>query len=205
MKTLSELRNDGYKDLEGRWGNAVVLTIVYLLVASGVSYLFGKISENISLLSSILLFPMAWGYTTAFLDNTRGIAGKPLDIANLWNGYKDFMRIAVTYLLTQIYIVLWTLLLIVPGIIKGYSYAMVPYILRDDPTISGNRAIELSMQMMEGNKMRLFTLHLTFIGWIVLACLTLGIGFLFVMPYIESTIANFYEELKGNTPVSTNP
>lgn len=205
MKTLSELRNDGYKDLEGRWGNAVVLTIVYLLVASGVSYLFGKISENISLLSSILLFPMAWGYTTAFLDSTRGIAGKPLDIANLWNGYKDFMRIAVTYLLTQIYIVLWTLLLIVPGIIKGYSYAMVPYILRDDPTISGNRAIELSMQMMEGNKMRLFTLHLTFIGWIVLACLTLGIGFLFVMPYIESTIANFYEELKGNTPVSTNP
>lgn len=205
MKSLSELRNDGYKDLEGRWGNAVVLTLVYVLVSSAISALIGEVSENISLLSTLIIFPMTWGYNIAFLDNTRGTNGKPLDLSYLWNGYHDFSRIVGTYLLTYIYVILWSLLLIVPGIIKGYSYAMVPYILRDDSSISYNKAIEMSMNMMEGNKLRLFKLHLTFLGWLLLAILTLGIGLLFVAPYVQSTTAHFYEELRGNIPVSTNP
>ncbi len=199
MKSLSELRNDGYNDLEGRWGNAVILTLVYLIVSSVTQILCG------GLLSILILPPMMWGFDIAFLDNTRGTNSKPLDLSYLWNGYKDFSRVIGTYLLGLLYIVLWSLLLIVPGIIKRYSYAMLPYILRDDPNISYNDAIELSMEMMDGNKWRLFLLDLSFIGWYLLALLTLGIGFLFLTPYMKSTYANFYEELKGNVPVSTNP
>lgn len=199
MKSLSELRDDGYNDLEGRWGNAVILTLVYLIVSSVTQILCG------GLLSILILPPMMWGFDIAFLDNTRGTNSKPLDLSYLWNGYKDFSRVIGTYLLGLLYIVLWSLLLIVPGIIKRYSYAMLPYILRDDPNISYNDAIELSMEMMDGNKWRLFLLDLSFIGWYLLALLTLGIGFLFLTPYMRSTYANFYEELKGNIPVSTNP
>ena len=204
MKSLSELRDDGYNDLEGRWGNAVILTLVYHLlytVLSGIicSFVF------ISLLSSILLFPVVWGFSIAFLDNTRGTNSKPLDLSYLWNSYNDSSRVIGTYILKSIYIFLWSLLLIIPGIIKRYSYAMTPYILRDDPNISYNDAIELSMEMMDGNKWRLFLLDLSFIGWYLLALLTLGIGFLFLTPYIESTYANFYEDLKDDIPVSTTP
>lgn len=204
MKSLSELRNDGYDDLEGRWGNAVVLTLVYHLLYSVLSSIICSLI-GISLLSTVLLFPLLWGFEIAFLDNTRGTNSKPLDMSYLWNGYKDSSRIIGTYLLKKIYIILWSLLLIVPGIIKSYSYAMVPYILRDDPNISYNDAIELSMEMMEGYKWKLFLLDLTFIGWFLLSLLTLGIGFLFLTPYIQSTYANFYEDLKVNIPVSTNP
>ncbi len=95
-----------------------------------------------------------------------------------------------------VYIFLWTLLLVIPGIIKAIAYSQTFYILAEDPTISSEAAINKSMAMMDGHKMDYFVLMLSFIGWALLSILTLGIGFLFLMPYIQVTSANFYLNLK---------
>lgn len=100
-------------------------------------------------------------------------------------------------LLRAIYIFLWTLLLIIPGIVATYSYAMTPYILLEHPELSANEAIKQSKQLMSGNKWRLFCLEFSFIGWYILSVLTLGIGFLWLNPYIEASKAAFYRDLVG--------
>jgi hypothetical protein len=109
-------------------------------------------------------------------------------------------------LLQTVYTVLWSLLLVIPGIIKSYSYAMTSFILKDEPEMKNNAAIEKSMAMMEGNKMKLFMLDLSFIGWAILCIFTFGIGFLFLQPYVAISRAAFYEDLKaqqgGNVEVN---
>lgn len=104
----------------------------------------------------------------------------------LWRGFLNF---------------LWFLLLIIPGIVKSYAYSQVPYILADNPNIGYNRAVELSKQMTHGHKFRMFVLDLSFLGWILLGLLALGIGVLFVQPYINSTKAELYLELRHNALV----
>ncbi len=101
-----------------------------------------------------------------------------------------------TMLLRTIYLILWTLLLIIPGIIKSYAYRMVPYILADNPSIGASRAIELSNEMTQGEKWEMFVLDLSFIGWYLVGLLALGIGVLFVMPYEDATKAELYLHLR---------
>jgi Predicted integral membrane protein len=127
------------------------------------------------------------------LDVIRGIK---LDFARLFDGFKDYGRILGTMLLTTVYTFLWTLLLVIPGIMKSYSYAMTLFILKDYPELQYDAAIEKSMAMMSGHKMKMFLLDLSFIGWAILCCFTLGIGFLFLAPYVEASHAAFYEDLK---------
>ncbi len=139
------------------------------------------------------MIPLEWGFAIMFLMLVRG---EKLDISRMFDGYKDFLRIFCTMLLQKVYIFLWTLLLIIPGIIKAFSYAMTSYILKDNPEIKNNEAIEKSMQMMQGHKMDLFLLYLSFIGWAILSVLTLGIGFIFLTPYVNAAVSHFYEDLK---------
>ena len=101
-------------------------------------------------------------------------------------------------LLMGIFISLWSLLFIIPGIIKAFSYAMTPYILEENPELSANEAIDRSRAMMRGHKFDLFWLYLSFIGWAILCLLTAGIGFLWLIPYISTTQAAFYEEVKAD-------
>jgi uncharacterized membrane protein len=95
-------------------------------------------------------------------------------------------------------IFLWTLLLIIPGIVKSYAYRMVPYILADNPRIDYRRAVELSNQMTMGYKLDIFILDLSFIGWYLLGALAFGIGILFVRPYEDTTNAELYLVLRKN-------
>ncbi|MDR0771905.1 MAG: DUF975 family protein [Candidatus Peribacteria bacterium] len=94
-----------------------------------------------------------------------------------------------------LYIFLWSLLLVIPGIIKGYSYALVPYLLRDNKKLEYNDVITKSRKLMDGHKFNLFVLDLSFLGWAILALLSFGIGFFWLIPYIETTRAAFYEDL----------
>ena len=98
--------------------------------------------------------------------------------------------------LMDLYVFLWSLLFVIPGIIKSYSYWMVPYITAANPNLSASRAFEISKKTMSGNKWRTFVLQLSFIGWDLLACLTFGIGFYFLAPYKETTYAELYATLK---------
>lgn len=109
------------------------------------------------------------------------------------NRYK---KVFFTMLLRSIYLILWTLLLIIPGIIKFYAYRMVPYILAENPDIGHKRAIKLSDEMTKGEKWDIFVLDLSFIGWFILGAMLLGIGVLFVQPYYDATNVELYLKLR---------
>ena len=121
---------------------------------------------------------------------------KELEVADLFTVYRDqFERSFLVELLMNIYIFLWALLLIVPGIVKSYSYAMAPYLMHDHPEMTASQAIDESMRLMEGNKMRLFMLDLSFIGWWLLCLITFGLLLFIVCPYQMTARAEFYREL----------
>lgn len=168
-----------------------VTTLVFGAVSGAASY--------IPVVGTILVaLPMMYGYSIVMLSVMRG---GEMNIGGLFDGFNDFGRIVGTKLLQAIYTFLWTLLLVIPGIIKNYSYAMTDFILKDQPELANNAAIEKSMAMMDGNKMKLFLLDLSFIGWAILCLFTFGIGFLFLQPYVQSAHAAFYEDLKAQTVV----
>lgn len=110
----------------------------------------------------------------------------------------EYSGIVKNMFLKNFYIGLWTLLFIIPGIIKSYEYRMVPYILTEDANISITEAIGRSREMTEGHKWDIFVLDLSFIGWGLLGLLFFGIGGIFVQPYIEATFARLYVVLSGN-------
>lgn len=108
-------------------------------------------------------------------------------------------------LLTGIFVFLWTLLFIIPGIIAGYSYAMAPFIMLENPNCGARQALSESKEMMRGNKWRLFCLEFSFIGWSILNIFTLGIGSLWLNPYMEVSRAAFYREISGTSFVQDAP
>ncbi len=111
---------------------------------------------------------------------------------------ENYSGIVFTMLLKGIKNFLWYLLFIIPGIVKSYSYSMVPYILAENPNIGTTRAIELSKNMTDGHKFDMFVLDLSFIGWWLLCLLTLGLGLIFLAPYINATKAELYLVLRDN-------
>lgn len=223
MKSNSQIRREARKNLSGfaydgqplsgsypesKWGTFVIMTFLYMLISNvaqipmnvgevlmkNEDFIFiGTLLMLISFGLIFLCFPMSWGYSVSFLEHHRR---QSVDIDRLFAGYRQFGRIFVAYLLIFVYTLLWIMLFIIPGIVKSYSYALTPYILADHPELSGEQAICRSMAMMQGNKLRLFLLHLSFIGWAILAMLTCGIGFLWLYPYIYASMAAFYEDVK---------
>lgn len=201
MDTITGYKDRALSSLNGKWSNAAIATLIVLLIAEGASTVITLPFEQntgsaISALWSLLCLPLSWGLAVYFLGLIRN---ESLEYGKLFDGYKDFGRIFTTMFLAGLYEVLWMLLLIVPGIIKSYSYAMTGFILKDDPETSNNEAIEKSMRMMEGHKMDLFLLDLSMIGWLILSLLTLGLGLLLLIPYYESAHAHFYEDLKAES------
>lgn len=109
---------------------------------------------------------------------------------------KYYKNIITALLFRGIYIFLWTLLLIIPGIIKMYEYRFVPYIIAENPELDHNRVLNLSREMTAGQKLDIFILDLSFIGWFFLGALFFGIGILFVQPYYDAVNAELYQKLK---------
>ena len=144
-----------------------------------------------------VMLPMMLGFANAFL---RLLTGGENDI--LGNTYKiatkNYWHKMWGMFLMHIFIFLWSLLFIIPGIIKMFSYAMTPYILEENPELSAGEAIDRSRAMMKGHKFDLFWLWLSFIGWFILSLLTLGIGGLWLGPYQQTAIAAFYEDVKAD-------
>jgi uncharacterized membrane protein len=154
-----------------------------------------------SLASIFLVVPLGIGFVNAFLrlfrQGDEALAENMFKIATknywhkVWGGF-----------LMSLFIALWSLLLIIPGIVKAFSYAMTPFILEENPELSANEAIDRSRAMMKGHKFDLFWLILSFIGWYILCILTLGIGFLWLAPYQETAIAAFYEDVKADYEIN---
>ena len=125
----------------------------------------------------------------------------------LFSGFKNFGNALVAYLVMTIFVFLWLLLLIIPGIVAALAYAQTFYLLADNPSLDGLDAIRLSKRMMRGYKWKLFCLWLRFFGWALLCVLTFGIGLLWLWPYMAASYAHFYEDLKqaGGQQQQTQP
>ena len=130
--------------------------------------------------------------------NLNLVDKKTASFADLFSEFHRFGAGFVMQLLRGIYTFLWTLLFIIPGIYAAYGYAMAPYILMENPEMTANEAITKSKEMMHGNRWRLFCLEISFIGWSLLAAFfTLGIGYFWLIPYMETSFAAFYREIKA--------
>jgi len=175
--------------LSGNWKFGVLVSFLYLLVG----VLPSSIDSIGGLIGLLLGGPLALGLAILFLAFVRS-GEKQVD--RLFEGFKRFTQAMLTYLLMVLYIVLWALLLIVPGIIAGISYSMTFFILADNPGLTPSQALERSKAMMEGKKARFFFLGCRFIPWALLCLLTAGIGFLWLFPYVYTTVTLFYEEIK---------
>lgn len=191
LKQNSELRAQAREALRGKWPMAAVAALIYSAIAGGLSSI-----PFIGWIGSLLVgLPVAYGFAVLMLGVFRG--AEEVDLGVLFAGFQEYSRILSTKLLQAVYTFLWSLLLLIPGIIKYYSYGMTDYILKDEPELCNNAVIERSMAMMEGNKMKLFLLDLSFIGWAILCLFTFGLGFFVLQPYMQVARAAFYEDLKG--------
>ena len=132
------------------------------------------------------------------LDKRPGKNEHLVLLAKNKTGYKNIVKIMF---IRNLKIFLWSLLLIIPGIVKGYEYRMIPYLLAENPELTANEAITRSKEMMDGNKWRLFCLNFSFIGWDILAMFTFGIGNLWLNPYKEAAKAAFYREVSGTEKI----
>ena len=200
MRTFKEIKDAALAALKGKWGNYCCITLIYSLITgiiSNIASLLVKVDVIIGTICCILIClallpPFGYSLTVVFLKAYRGIDSK---IADLFNGYKDFLRIVLTMLLKCIYILLWSLLLVVPGIVKTISYAMTEFVLNDNPDLKYDKAISRSSQLMRGHKMDYFLFALSFIGWAILCMMTFGIGYFWLIPYFHTAKAGFYNDL----------
>jgi uncharacterized membrane protein len=152
-----------------------------------------------SVIGLFIAGPMAVGICMFTLSLSRNENAR---LEQIFEGFRNYGTVLGAYLLMIVFIFLWALLLIIPGIIAAIAYSQTFYILAEDDTIDSMDALRKSKEMMDGYKWKYFCLGLRFIGWALLCVLTLGIGFLWLSPYIQVSYAKFYEDLKTNQAVS---
>lgn len=171
------------RQLEAGFG---FLVFVIALIILCVSLVFGVLVSNVMLV----------GKRRYFLKKTAGIY--EIGIGELFSGFSEsYGNLVWVMFQHSLYIFLWSLLLVVPGIIKAYEYYMVPYLLAENPRISWSEARDLSRRMMDGNKFNVFVLELSFIGWEILGALMCGLGHVFLAPYKEAVYAELYHTLNS--------
>ena len=153
----------------------------------------------IGLLSLLVLNPLIVGCRRFFLQNIRGDG----NLKHLGAGFSgEWGNVVLTMFLQGLFTLMWGLLLVVPGIVKAYSYRLTPYLLLEHPGLSGTKAITLSQRMMSGHKREAFLLDLSFIGWFLLGLLTLDIsGIFYARPYYYSADAELYESIRACSDV----
>ncbi len=208
MKIYSEIRQSAYNALTANWKPAVLATLILAcvyIVIYGIGYCGGQNgSATLSFITFVLniciFVPLLFIFKIAMLGFYNGYADDT--VKNMLDTFKTkYSRYLVLSLLIAVYTFLWGLLLIIPGIIKSYAYAMTPYIAAENPELGAEECINRSMKMMYGHKWELFVLDLTFIGWYLLIIVTCGIASLFVAPYTELARVEFYKELKSEPQI----
>lgn len=129
------------------------------------------------------------------------VENRTVEIRTLFSEFHRFKTGFGLNFLTTLYTFLWTLLFIIPGFIATFKYAMAPFVLAENPEMTASEAITASKELMKGNKFRLFCLSFSFIGWMFLVVLTLGLGNLFLIPYMEASFAAFYCDIKEKNTI----
>ena len=221
MKTNQDYKNAALAALKGNWAPAVLATVLFMLITlvcvfPGQLYSIKIDASSLSadealatlrtmlgimgisfLLYIFLLYPLTLGFMNThrklLVEGDNNLSSNMFSIA--FDGYG---RKVWGMFLMALFTMLWTFLFIIPGIVKAFAYAMTPYILEEHPELSANEAIDRSVAMMKGHKFDLFYLILSFIGWGLLCIPTLMIGTLWLNPYIYTSMAAFYEDVKAD-------
>ncbi|MGI9118075.1 MAG: DUF975 family protein [Minisyncoccia bacterium] len=200
MKTENKvLMAQAREILKDKWSKSIGIVFLSMAIVMAANF----IPVIGWLLTYFISGAFLYGTAVYFLNLSRG---KEVSIEQLFDGFNHYGRTLGAYLLQMLFIFLWTLLFIIPGIIAAYSYALVFYILVDEPNLKPLEALRKSKKMMDGNKAKLFYLGLRFLGWVLLCIPTFGIGFIWLAPYMQATLVKFYEDTKKNfeSSVSTN-
>lgn len=188
-----------------RWWKMTLATIALYLLNGGISIYVNIVtvinrddpSTTVGYSSSIitlLLIPFTIAASGYYLNHIRGFNPEWKSLYK--EGIDNYGSYLVTGVLVNAFTVLWSLLFVVPGIIKALSYSQAKYVIHDNPRLKGKEAIEISKRMTNGFKGDLFSMYLSFIGWYILVGLTGGILSIYVTPYVETTSAMYYENLK---------
>jgi uncharacterized membrane protein len=189
----SALKKQARAALKGHWGIAILVGLAMI----GVNWVIGMI-PMIGWIVSLAAVVLEFGFAAFYLSIVR--AGDVQFVTLFTASFEGFFKKLGTYWLKVLYLFLWYLLFIIPGIVKSYSYAMTDYILLDNPELTANEAITKSRQMMKGYKWKLFVLDLSFILWRLLCMIPFFgalLNLLYVNPFYTATRAQFYEELKA--------
>ena len=211
MKRAKELRESAWEHKRGQWGLLAGIWFVYAVIVGAIGSL--SATAIIPVIGSIIVFvssvavllisgPFMLGLSKASLEVSEG---KHTSFNKLFSGFKQFGTAFPLMILISIFTFLWSLLFVIPGIIKTYSYSMSWFVLADRPDLTANEARKRSMYLMKGHKWRLFCLDFSFIGWYLLSILTLGILSFWVMPYHLTARAEFYQELLREENGAANP
>ncbi len=192
MKSRAELKEMAKQQIKGNIGILFVITLVISVVGSVASLLLAI--PVVGLLATIIITPaLSLSIVIVYVNLVKGV--KP-EIKDAFAGFKDFWTAFKTTFLVGLFTALWSLLFYIPGIIKGISYSMSMFIVAENPGISSREAIRRSKEMMHGHKMEYFVLGLSFIGWALLCGITFGIAAIWVIPYMQATLVNFYNNIK---------
>lgn len=200
MWTRADLKARAKANLKNYYWNSFLVIFLSLLIDMALSYAGLFVGMIIPFVGSILVSIFVVNIISAGIIRYFTISelyGRDAGIGELFGCFQNgYANIVLIMFLLNLFIGLWTLLLIVPGIIKSYEYCMVPYLAAEYPEKDRKEIFAMSKQMMMGYKFDTFVLGLSFIGWILLGVLTCGIGLLFVLPYFEATMAELYLHLK---------
>ena len=190
IKELSKQQLGG-NIFNSKWLMGLVACLIVMMITGACSFVpfVGAIG------ALILAGPLNFGIAYVFLKLAR--TGEEIAVGDVFEGFKsDFGGTILLTIMIGIFTFLWSLLFVIPGIVKAYSYSMAYYIKVDHPEYDWQQCINASKEMMNGHKADLFVLDLSFIGWIIVGSCACGIGLLWVEPYMEAARVNFYESIK---------
>ncbi len=176
-------------------GKIFTLLAIYIIVALALGVV-GLVPMVGSVAAIVVSGPIAYAFSKIYLDITK--KGTEPKIEDVLSGFKDdnFSRTFIAYLRYEVFVFLWSLLFIVPGIIKSIAYSQMYFLMAEDSKMDAATAQKKSMEIMEGHKCEYFVLQLSFIPWYLLVCITLGIASIYVTPYVSAANAEFYNKLK---------
>ena len=185
----AELKAEAKKQISGKIGILFVMLIIVFAI--------GMVAAFIPIVGpcvGILITPsFSLSICMIYLAITKG---EEIQVGDIFKGFNKMGKAIWLQIITNFFTALWTMLLIIPGIIKSYSYSMAFYILADNPELTAREALSKSKEIMNGHKFDLFVLHLSFIGWSLLTVITFGLVGIYVVPYMGATVANFYNSIK---------
>jgi len=180
MFNRKQTKLDAKEQIKGNIGTMVLIIIIMGLI-------------SMTVIGAIFAPAMSLGLCLIFIGMSND--EKP-NIADLFKRANSFARALWLMIITQFFVMLWTFLFIIPGIIKALSYSMGPYVLAENPDWTARECLDESKRIMKGNIGKLFVLLLSFFPWFLLIMITFGIASIYVMPYVGTTVAGFYKSIR---------